>query len=88
MKKKKLKNHRPVAVHIIPLNGLFENSLQYLLFAEEKQSPRARALDTVLVLDTSDSVVRDHLDELKTVVHTFIDCEFLLIPYFLQSQLE
>lgn len=40
---------------------------------EEKESPRARALDTVLVLDTSDSVVNSHLDELKTVTHTFID---------------
>ena len=86
--KKKKKNRLPVTVHVIPVHGLFENSLQYLLFAEEKQSPRARALDTVLVLDTSESVVKDHLDELKTVVHTFIDCEFLLIPYFLQSLLE
>ncbi|KAL8580284.1 hypothetical protein ACOMHN_061525 [Nucella lapillus] len=40
---------------------------------EDKESPRAQALDTVLVLDTSDSVVNSHLDELKTVAHTFID---------------
>ena len=47
-------------------------------FSEEQESPRARALDTVLVLDTSDSVVKDHLDQLKTVVHTFIDGQYML----------
>ncbi|XP_076443447.1 uncharacterized protein LOC143281972 [Babylonia areolata] len=40
---------------------------------EERDSPRAKALDTVIVLDTSDSVVMEHLDEMKTVAHTFID---------------
>ena len=43
---------------------------------EDKEPPRAKALDTVLVLDTSDSVARQGLDELKAAVHTFVDCEF------------
>ncbi|XP_070204539.1 uncharacterized protein [Littorina saxatilis] len=49
------------------------DQVKHALEDEERQSPRARALDTVLVLDTSDSVVKDSLDQLKTVVHTFID---------------
>lgn len=40
---------------------------------EDNPAPRAKALDTILVLDTSDSVVDTHLDQLKTVVHTFVD---------------
>ncbi|KAK7482638.1 hypothetical protein BaRGS_00026137 [Batillaria attramentaria] len=49
------------------------DQVMHSLEDEEDPAPKARALDTVLVLDTSDSVVNTHLDELKTVAHTFID---------------
>lgn len=47
--------------------------VEHSLEEEEEPAPKARALDTILVLDTSDSVVSTHLDTLKTAVHTFVD---------------
>ncbi|PVD19285.1 hypothetical protein C0Q70_19771 [Pomacea canaliculata] len=45
----------------------------HALADEDHPAPKARALDTILVLDTSDSVADQHLDALKAIAHTFVD---------------
>lgn len=46
-------------------------------FLEDEPAPKARALDTILVLDTSDSVTNTHLDQLKAVAYEFVDGAFV-----------